>query len=134
MGVRSCSLAVRSTPPLLAMVALWAVPPCDDGHANTEARTNFPAVTCTSSAACVPGDVCCATPITLGATEFVRCVPAPCPTSAPVQVCRDSAECVEPGSMCGSTLALPDGGSAMICTKPDEADASPDAAHHENSD
>ena len=133
VGTTLVLVAVRFTLPLLAMVALWAA--CDDGHVNRAALTNFPAVTCMSSATCVPGDVCCGTPITPGATEFVRCMPSPCPTSAPVQVCRDSAECVGPGFMCGSNLALPEGGSAMICTKPDEADASPDdAAHHENSD
>ena len=110
-------MAVRFTLRLLAMAAPL-VPWCESrSQVNTAALTSFPAVSCMSSTTCVPGDVCCGVLLAPGATDFVRCQPEPCPTNA-VQLCESSAECVQLDFTCGSPVALPDGGSAMICSSP----------------
>lgn len=66
-------------------------------------------VGCMTSAACLPGEVCCET-LAGGAAS---CHAGPCPMDM-VQLCGMSAECLQAGYACGPTTQ-PALGSAMVC-------------------
>jgi hypothetical protein len=94
--------------------------------------------TCTSSADCLPGQVCCgsmaevyddASDDYLSVLPESSCHSAPCSTileAGPqlhaVQLCQSSVECVQPGLVCGAPLAeCFGGGSVMTCSPPEDA-------------
>ena len=81
-------------------------------------------IECTNAAACLPGQVCCSTPIEAVLPPYgggpldvpiglAKCQMAPCSTSdaGVVQLCQSSLECVQPGFAC----------SEGICSLPSEA-------------
>jgi hypothetical protein len=77
---------------------------------------------CRASADCMSGQACCGDPYTYtGAPETQitssSCQPAPC-SSDTVQLCESSAECAQPGFVCGATNLAFGGGSVLNCRSP----------------
>jgi hypothetical protein len=76
------------------------------------------ALSCMTSAACEPGQVCCGK-VPMNAT----CQTGPCPNVGvgPIQLCGTAAECLEPGATCGPPpVTLPVTG-ITICNPPLDA-------------
>jgi hypothetical protein len=73
---------------------------------------------CRASTDCMSGQACCGDPYTgTWGTQITSssCQPAPC-SSDTVQLCQGSAECVQPGFVCGARDLAFDGGSVLSCT------------------
>jgi len=108
---------------------------CDSGPPNTETLTDAAipeansdaGATCTSSAECLQGQVCCAV-----AFSAISCLPTSCPAGA-FQVCRSSDECVQPGFACGvpPSAVEGEGGALMACLPPWELGTASDGGRGE---
>jgi hypothetical protein len=75
---------------------------------------------CRATADCMSGEACCGDPYT-GAwgTQITSssCRPAPC-SSDTLQLCKSSAECVQPGFVCAAKDIAFGGGSVLNCSPP----------------
>lgn len=102
----ACS--TRSAPPSYFIVDGGMDAPVDspyDGGADAAFDdSGDSALSCTSSAACMTGQVCCGT-----INSTTQCQVGPCPTTpiGPLQLCTSSSECLPAGGTCGRVPAAP---------------------------
>jgi hypothetical protein len=76
------------------------------------------AIECRTSAACLPGQVCCGT---IDMTSSCQAGPCPSTMLGPLQLCGMSAECLAAGDTCGPLAADP---AVMTCNAPSDDDGS----------
>jgi hypothetical protein len=86
-------------------------------------------VTCTTSAACLPGEVCCE-PAGTGASA--SCHAGPCSVDM-IQLCGMSAECLQAGYVCSTTTQTPIG-NAMVCGPAEDGGTDAQASLGDGSD
>lgn len=81
----------------------WVEFKCLDDGSWLKTHLSCGPASCTSSADCMSGQACCGAPYTdSSGTQITSssCQSAPC-SSDTVQICRDSAECVQADFVCG---------------------------------
>jgi hypothetical protein len=68
---------------------------------------------CANASTCRAGDVCCA-----NTAMTTSCMPGPCPSTDPIQLCSTTAECFTAGEACGpltSPVSIP---GVTACSTP----------------
>jgi hypothetical protein len=132
-GIATSGIAPYGSPPSVGVAFFDASLPSNfDGSlaiGSTVIGSNN--LACTSSASCLPGDVCC--------VDFQNsasgCQPGPCTSTSPagigpLQLCGISAECLVQGDVCGSPtqsiqVEFPPG--TLICNAPGDGGTPNDA-------